>query len=241
MLLQQLVEDDCIAEVILIDNTAKGFEYPSEKVKVIVPKKNLYVNPAWNLGVLNSSCDYIGLVNDDLIFPKNFFSQIFKFVSQTQNIGFCGIESVPKTNENYFADYPAASILSFLKIEKRTLCWGSAIFFRKENYINIPEKLKVFCGDDFLFYVSLKNNYDNYLVKNTNIFHLHSLTSGLKQFDKIKYKDQLLYKKINPLYSFTERQNFSFWERVFSIKKSEDKRCLIFHIFGLKITIRKKI
>lgn len=240
MLLQQLVEDDCIAEIILIDNTTNGFEYPNEKVKVIVPKKNQYVNPAWNLGVLNSSCDYIGLVNDDLIFPKNFFVQILGYLEKNKNIGYMGLEPIDKTEENAFNDYPQERKLYFDFVEKRSLSFGSAMFFRKENYYKIPEKLKVFCGDDFLFYKALENGYKNVKICNSGVLHLHALTSSLKSFDKIKYNDQVLYSQMNPNYVFCDRDVFSFVERIFSISHSYDKKHIKICFLGLKIKFKRK-
>ena len=78
MLLNQLISDKTVEEIIVIDNSKKRLNKKSNKLKVIIPDKNLYVNPAWNLGVKLAKNEYIGILNDDLIFPNNFFKQ-FKF------------------------------------------------------------------------------------------------------------------------------------------------------------------
>ena len=72
-LLAQLQEDESVGEILVIDNSCKGFECTFDKVKVLVQKENLFVNPAWNYGIKVSSPEYpyFGVLNDDIIFPKN--------------------------------------------------------------------------------------------------------------------------------------------------------------------------
>ena len=201
MLLDQLVLDDLIGEIIIIDNSTKGFDHKSEKIKVIVPKKNLYVNPAWNLGVSEAKFNYVGILNDDLIFPKNFFKKVYDFLISKENVGYIGLDTLPRFDEKDFIFYPNENELNFKFISKRVCSWGSSIFFEKKKYNKIPEKLKVWCGDDFLFDTSIKNGYENYTIENSNIMHVHSLTCDRKEFEKIKINDVLFYKKINPEYS----------------------------------------
>ena len=111
---------------------------------------------------------------------------------------------------------------------------------RKDNYYKIPEELKVFCGDDFLFYKALDNGYENIKINNCGVLHLHALTSSLKKFDKIKYNDQVHYSKINPNYVFCDRDVFSFLERIFCISHSYDKKHIKIMFLGLKIKIKRK-
>ena len=51
MLLDELNQDQTVGEIILIDNSLQGFEYNSDKLRIIIPNENLFVNPSWNLGV----------------------------------------------------------------------------------------------------------------------------------------------------------------------------------------------
>ncbi len=50
-LVNSLIEDDVVGEIIVIDNSLKGFDVENKKVRVVIPKKNLFVNPSWNFGV----------------------------------------------------------------------------------------------------------------------------------------------------------------------------------------------
>src|SRR5574344_1088570 len=87
MLLDELISDKYVGEIIIIDNSLLGINYKSDKIKVITPKKNLYVNPAWNQGVENTKYEFVGILNDDLIFPKNFLEKVYNFINTQVNTG----------------------------------------------------------------------------------------------------------------------------------------------------------
>ena len=50
-LLLELDGDDSVGEILVIDNSCKGFKTDLKKVKVFAQNENLFVNPAWNLGI----------------------------------------------------------------------------------------------------------------------------------------------------------------------------------------------
>ena len=69
-ILNQLVSemdlDEYVGEIIIIDNSLKGYSYNSSKIRVITPEQNLYVNQAWNLGIENAKYNVFGILNDDI-------------------------------------------------------------------------------------------------------------------------------------------------------------------------------
>ena len=78
-LLNILNADSSVGEIILIDNSLKGYDTSKFfKVNVIIPKKNLFVNPSWNLGISLAKYDYFAILNDDLIIPKNLCEKIME-------------------------------------------------------------------------------------------------------------------------------------------------------------------
>ncbi len=91
MLLDELSQDQTVGEIILIDNSLQGFEYNSDKLRIIIPNENLFVNPSWNLGVEKAKFDYVGILNDDILLPKNLVSDVYSFL-QGENIGLVGID-----------------------------------------------------------------------------------------------------------------------------------------------------
>ena len=132
LLIDELAESKCVGEIIIIDNSCSGFPV-SEKVRVIVPDKNLYVNPAWNLGVQESKYEFVGILNDDIVFPKNSFEQIYSFLAEN-TIGLLGLDSIKRSDKTEIIDYPEESEIKFSPVDVRDNCWGSAIFGRKENF-----------------------------------------------------------------------------------------------------------
>lgn len=194
LLIDELTECKYVGEIIVIDNSRKGFA-ASDKVRVIIPEENLYVNPAWNLGVSESRYELVGILNDDIIFPKNSFEQIHDFLLKNQ-FGFLGLDSIKRCEKSEILDYPEDGEVKFSPIDVRDNCWGSAIFGRKENFCHIPDDIKIWCGDDFLFKKNL--SLQNYKMHGVNIKHLHSNTSSMKEFDEIKQNDVRLYQEIDP-------------------------------------------
>lgn len=238
-LLDELVECDCMGEIIIIDNSLKGLDYSSDLIKIITPKENLFVNPAWNLGVQEAKFDYIGVLNDDIIFPKNFFKQVYDFISNTE-CGLVGLDELERSKKEDFDTYPEDASLSFKAIEERSFCWGSGIFGKKENYYNIPEEMKVWCGDDYLFKMNKDDNKQNYKIIGGKLKHLVSLTSDRPEFNPIKYNDQKFYSTIDPNFPFVSGEpKLSFLQKMFSVKNSRDKKHKIIRICGVKVSIKR--
>ena len=242
-----LDNSECIGEIIIIDNSLKGYDYPSNKIKVIVPEKNLYVNPSWNLGIKSAKFDYFGILNDDLLIPKDLCKKVLDFICKTKNVGHVGLDSniIVPTSETEFNTLPKNADKIMYKVLKKTIhtwYWGSAFFGYKNNYIKIPDEMKIWCGDNFL----LKNNKDkgfiNYQIKNIEIKHLHSYTSSSKEFDDIKRADRNYYAKIDPkimLEQETEETEKPFYKKIFELKNSNDGTHKEITVLGIKVSIKK--
>ena len=146
MLLDELSQDQTVGEIILIDNSLQGFEYNSDKLRIIIPNENLFVNPSWNLGVEKAKFDYIGILNDDILLPKNLVSDVFSFL-QGENIGLVGIDkkSIFGYKPEEIKDYPQNSEIKYLPIKNDLYIgyWGVAIFGKKSNFSEIPQEMKI--------------------------------------------------------------------------------------------------
>lgn len=244
-LLLELVEDNSIDEIIVIDNSTKGFRYDSEKVRVIVPKKNLFVNPAWNLGIQEARNEYIGILNDDLLLPKNYCSEILNFILKTENVGLVGIDSkvISNTPKEDFETYPEERTLGFEKFNSsyETWYWGSAIFGKKENFYEIPDNLKIWCGDNYLQKMNIDNGKQNYQVVAVEIKHLSSLTvNSSKKIKRILQDDIRNYSKIDKRYEGHDFYRPDLTRTLFSITNSENGKHKVITILGIKIKIKVK-
>lgn len=241
-----LCNEKCVGEVIIIDNSLKGYSYKSEKVKIIVPKKNLYVNPSWNLGIKKAKYDYFGILNDDLLIPQDLCSKVLGFICNQKKVGLVGLDSdiILPTPEEEFNILPNdAKDIIFETMEKTiyTEFWGTAFFGHKNNYIQIPNKMKIWCGDNFLLKKNKDKGNTNYQIKNIEIKHLNSLTSASKKFDKIKIKDVLYYSKIDSsvkVYEQYKQATRPLYKNIFELINSEDGKHKIITLLGIKISIK---
>ena len=193
-LVDVLVEDESVGEIIIIDNAPADFFYDNEKVVTLRQEENLYVNPSWNLGVEESDYDKFIILNDDIIIPYNFVSQLERWL--TKDTGIIGIEarSVIKV------DGCSSKNITFLdrKIELKSIVmrdWGFGIVMagHKESYHKIPEKLRIWYGDDYLVQMNNEQGKVNYVIDDIPIFTMMSTTSDLEEFNEIKNVDTLMY------------------------------------------------
>lgn len=244
-LIFELDNSNLVDEILIIDNSTKGFLSNSKKVRVIVPKKNLFVNPAWNLGVREAKNEIVGIFNDDILLPLNFIEEVNNFIQKTPDFGIIGLDSnyIRNYEKKDFETYPNNSKLTFKPFDKTiyTEYFGSAFFIKKENYYEIPKNIKVWCGDNYLLKKNIDNNKTCYEIKNVEIKHLKSMTVGNKKFEKICEKDVYNYAKINlefKKHSHYKSKRKTFLRNIFSLRNENKHKVLT--ITGIKIKIGKK-
>lgn len=182
-LLTDLIDCPYVGEIILIDNSNEFKSHYSEvpnKVKLVVPETNLFVNPSWNLGVSLSTYDNIALCNDDI----NFSTHVFKYLAP--NLKEWGI--IGQSESNYFKD-EEEQVEGNLRIDRTPkigYAWGCLILFHKSNFVKIPECLKIGYGDNWLI-----DNCKSYNLYNLFIeYDDHSTTVKTKQFKNV-FKDMI--------------------------------------------------
>jgi glycosyltransferase involved in cell wall biosynthesis len=193
ILLESLYDDPSVSEVIIIDNTEDKSNIEkittNEKLHIYHQGKNIYVNPAWNLGVTIAKEDTIALLNDDITIPNNLFSSLSKIpLKELGIIGACHPTIQQVEHPNRFNIETA----ELHPVEIRM--WGYGIFMamHKKTYITIPEDLLVWCGDDYLFHQSKMLGKQNYVLM-CPIQTKMSTTSDDPVFNTIKEKDVELY------------------------------------------------
>lgn len=248
LLIDELVNDSSVGEVIIIDNSLQGFNYNSEKVRVMIPKENLFVNPSWNLGLREAKFDFVGILNDDILIPQNLCSDVFSFL-QDDTVGLIGIDcdSIVICQSRHVSKLPEPCknfIYSNQENELYIGYWGIAIFGRKSNFQEIPENIKIWCGDNFLLKMSADSGKKNYKVHCGELFHIGSLSSKSSKLDDIKKRDVELYAKIDKNFKHHDKgikmPAYKPLEYVFSVKNTINKRYKVITIFGLQITRRRK-
>jgi hypothetical protein len=180
-LLFDLIKCEYVDEIILIDNGGKFFEYfeALDKVKLVQTGENIYVNPAWNLGVKLAKNDLIALLNDDINFNPNIFGVITNDILLEYGI-------IGQSEFNYKVNNSDEPILEKWTGKVRDWGWGCLILFDKKNWIDIPDDIKIWYGDDYIFKCNLAQKST---LKNFNIETEMSTTSDEKEWDERKKED----------------------------------------------------
>lgn len=182
-LLRDLIGSEFVDEIILIDNAGKFFEYYEalDKVKLVQVEENIYVNPAWNLGVELANNDLIALVNDDINFNPNIFGVIDASI-----LSYVGIIGMGEGNYKDVIDKEKGSYIDIWKPGVNDWGWGCMILFNKKNWIDIPDDIKIWYGDNFIKDV---NPSTKACLRNFKVETEMSTTSDEKEWDEVKKKD----------------------------------------------------
>jgi hypothetical protein len=186
-LLKDLISSEFVDEIILIDNAGKYFEYYEalDKVKLVQVEENIYVNPAWNLGIKIAKNDSIALINDDINFNTNIFGIITKDILLEFGV-------IGQSEFNYKGNNSDEPILEKWTGKFRDWGWGCFIMFDKNNWINIPDDIKIWYGDDYIFTC---NSSTKSTLKNFNIETEMSTTSDEHIWNERKEQDKINYIK----------------------------------------------
>ena len=135
-LLSTLERDTSVDEIIVIDNSLRGLNYKSSKLKLIIPEENLFVNPSWNLGVKEAKNELVALLNDDIIIPDGFCSRIAEKMNALRGgggcVGFCG-DNIIVTKD--LVPQPEQTSIELTATDTRCLYWGIVIFFYSSSFI----------------------------------------------------------------------------------------------------------
>jgi hypothetical protein len=188
-MLDLYLESDSIGEIILIDNNRKYFDYFTEiphKITLIHPYENIYVNPAWNLGIGISKFENICLINDDITFDVRIFELFIK-----EDVLINGIIGLSETS--FELKEGDNIILDQWQTGMNDWGWGCMIFLKKSMWVEIPNNIKVWYGDNF---IKDRNPNPKWILKGLKVETEMSTTSDLDEFNKIKQQDRINYLNI---------------------------------------------
>ncbi len=184
-----LIEHDTVGQIIIIDNngTSSKKNINHEKITYIKESHNTYVNPAWNKAVKYASYDKLMFLNDDIYTDWKLIDLVAPHI--TSNIGMIGLGN--KVMEPGLKLRPIEELVENFKLipsTKRVKGYACLFFMHKSNYRNIPDGLKIFYGDDFLYSVTKKDNFQitNWPIEGALSTSIKKLEVGfiLKQDEK---------------------------------------------------------
>ena len=169
-----------VGEIILIDNKPSNkIDLSSfSKIRYFPQEKNIFVNPAWNLGYSLSNHKII-IANDDLI-VKN-IDNVLKKINE-HDFDILGIDLKEINNDK---------AIRINKIDKMPFNQGYGCFMYIKNYILIPEQMKIWYGDNMLFDFAKKRG----ALENCNVdAEISKTVKSDKKFKEIGIKDGMTYR-----------------------------------------------
>lgn len=179
--IKEYVLSSIIDEIIIIDNNPQSRPILpiDSKLTVLTKNTNIYVNSAWNWGVSIAKNENILIINDDL-FIKDIDSIMTKLLES--NFDLVGLNLNDMNSSN--------GIVIREKKDYMGEGFGCFLFLKKNNYVTIPNDLKVWYGDRILF-ENNKNigeiNFDNCIIQISKTVRSSDLIKKISHEDKINY------------------------------------------------------
>lgn len=182
--LNRLEKINRVGEVIIIDNEPDKRNMDLtiyNKVRHIEMSENIYVNPAWNLGTELAKFDTVALGQDDILLQLDFLNDII-----IEDSTIIGIDESCYKSECLYAP-------KVVDAQSRNWGFGTFILYNKSSYHVIPNELKIWYGDDFLF----KKFTNRKVIINLPMDKKVSITSDMSEFDQTKRNDETFWNSLN--------------------------------------------
>lgn len=183
----QCARHPLVSEVLVINNAQSPLTFPEVNVRVLNQPSNIFVNPAWNLGVRESRTQWIALINDDVRFLDEALDHSAKILRH-------GLFAIVGPDKTCFQGEQKKSISHRIAQFNTTIFgFGTFMCMRKVDYIPIPGKMPIWGGDDWLF--SLQHRPNAVLVHTE--FHTEgSTTVSAPEFAAIREEQQAVCAQI---------------------------------------------
>ncbi len=174
--LKELSECEIVNDIVLIDNTSNSVPLRINKVHHVLEGRNTFVTAAWNKGVRLAKCDKLLILNDDTWFDWSVFEQIMDRI--TPSVGMIGI-----SQGNYWAS--GENIIQLVSIEERPTAFACAFFIHRDSWISLPEEMRIWYQDDWLFMMNRKAGRHNYGIVNLKTEGCVGLTTEELRQDEV--------------------------------------------------------
>lgn len=171
------------------------------RVEIVENPENIPLNHVWNWFYLNYNDDILCFLNNDVIITDNFISDVVDVFSKELNVGIV----VHSTNHENYTEKKSEIEYSIVERGKYMQGWDFSI--RRSLYTLIPEEIKTYCGDDFLYHHLYQNGYDMAITTSSPMIHFegqskkYMKTSGVEDIHTYIGMGYPHYLKINQDFS----------------------------------------
>lgn len=140
------------------------YRVPFLDVNVICNKSNIDLNKLWNNFYLTTTEPYLCFLNNDVRIARNFVESSVQIFEREEEVG----AVVHTTNHPSYNE--AIGKLEYVVLGEN-IVQGYDFTIRREVYTPIPDDLKVFGGDDWLFVKMYRELWRTAMCLNSPIIH----------------------------------------------------------------------
>lgn len=142
--IRRCAEHPLVREVLVVNNTHEPLPVAHPRVRVLQQERNIYVNPAWNLGAREARGRLLALVNDDVLFEDEALTHAARILRR-------GLFGIVGPDLSAFHDDGSRRISHRLaRHDATTRRFGTLMCLRREDYHPVPGQLRIWGGDDWL-------------------------------------------------------------------------------------------
>jgi len=171
-----------VGEIIVINNAQTPLPYEHAKLRVLDQERNIFVNPAWNLGAREARADHLIISNDDLVVPPQIIDALAAKLRRGR-VGMIGPDASCFLRRRSGRAW-------FMPIYRRTWGYGTFMVLPTRNYVPIPEDLTIWCGDSWLFD---HQPHRNFAFRGVAIETPIHVTSADPEFDAMDPIEERIY------------------------------------------------
>ena len=226
--------------------TLNIFQKYKSRINVFICEKDDGVYSAYNKGINLSSGEYLNFMNAGDYYNHDNVLKLFYKGNYNSDVLYGNINTLYKNNKNRILKYQNKLDNNFFILDNINT---QAVFVKKELFLKYGY---------FDIHYKIASDYDRWLKfysENRTFEHLKFTVanydmSGISSIDKNqefhkKEREEIQKKYFSDIEILkaksTCRLKYSFFERIFSIKNSTDKKYKVITIFGIKIKIKRSI
>ena len=184
-----------VGEILIIDNNPSAAWLDAlelEKVVHLPQEENIFVNPAWNLGAKKAKYDKLCSYSDDAVVSTSCIDAVYDYIKP--EYGLIGHAAGSLFNDKVHDIHDPiiwhCHYNNILDIANKINPWYAVCFFvHKQSYYPVPENLKIFYGDNYLFNQNVVNRKPNLEIFDGLVITSMHTTSHSEEFKQIVEAD----------------------------------------------------
>lgn len=197
--------------------------FRNHDVMVIKNRRNVELNYLWNLFHKHSKSEYLCFLNNDIRLTPNFVEDTIHIFEKVRRVG----AVIHSTNH---PRYKNITELDYIVLDDQYV-QGWDFTLRREVFVNIPDDLKFFGGDDWLFNKMYAQGYKTACALSSPIIHYNA--QSRKYYPGKREEDAAALKRygigrLPYLCPFTKKVPNYIWESPHSKKEVSNGRIIYF-------------